>query len=232
MELIQHPKDDMIDFQINGNTAKLVGIIQTMVIGSFAKKYGNINIADVVSVFGVLTSKLTNQQINQGLNTVLEMGYCPDAALFRRWCLGLKDFDSADYIADSYIGKTGALSNVLAWLDDDTRSITVAEKTAYDKCYHVFEQAHRLPSLMITAHVAFMDNYDMVVRAMVANRQPCRVWQAPVAIEHHEQRPEPSKQRATPEQIRALAEKYKVRMGAKPMMAFGANKMDYLGEVA
>lgn len=230
MELIQQPQNDR-DFQVNGNIPKLVGVIQTMVTGSFAKKYGNMNLNDVVSVFGVLTSDLSNEQINQGLNTVLQMGFCPDVALFRRWCLGLKGFDNADHIADSYIAKTGALASILAWRDDDTRQITVAEKLAYDDVYHVFEQADRLPSMMITAHVAFMDRYEMVVREMVANRQPCQVWQAPVALEHHEQ-PEPPKNRATPEQIRALAEKYKVRMGAKPMMAFGANKMDYLGEVA
>ncbi|UZA25334.1 hypothetical protein LP117_04435 [Moraxella bovis] len=210
MELIQQPQN-ALDFQINGNTAKLVGIIQTMVTGSFAKKYGNTNIADVVSVFGVLTSDLSNEQINQGLNTVLQMGYCPDVALFRRWCLGLKDFDNADHIADSYVGKNGALSNILAWRGDSTQPISTAEKQAYDKTMHLFSQADYNGNMTITAHSAFKDHYEMIVHELVVNKVKCERYIAPIAITHAPS--EPSKQLASDEFVHSL---------------FGLNKMDVL----
>lgn len=210
----------------------LTAMVKAIVPRSFEKTFGGLSTDEVVAGFMFCVAGFSQTELNIGLQKIKEMGYCPDPAMFAKWCKGIDGFDNSDVVADSYIAKTGALASILAWRDNDTRRITVAEKLAYDDVYHVFEQADRLPSMMITAHVAFTDKYEMIVRELVANRQPCQVWQAPVALEHHEHRPEPSKQRATPEQIRALAEKHGVRFGNKPIMPFGANKMDYLGAVA
>lgn len=204
----------------------LTAMVKAIVPRSFEKTFGGLSTDEVVAGFMFCVAGFSQTELNIGLQKIKEMGYCPDPAMFAKWCKGIDGFDNSDVVADSYIGKTGALASILAWRDNNTRTITVAEKLAYDDVYHVFEQSDRLPSMMITAHIAFMDKYEMIVREMVAKREPCQVWQAPVALEHHEQ-PEPPKNRATPEQIRALAEKHGVRFGNKLIMAFGANKMDY-----
>ncbi|MBE9590004.1 hypothetical protein IM753_03230 [Moraxella sp. K127] len=193
------------------NPAHLVQIIQNLTIDSFAKKYGSQDLNHVITAFGFVTQDLTQEQLNAGLAKMIEMGFCPNAALFRRWCLGLNGFDNSDAIADSYIGKNGALSNILAWRDDSTQPISTAEKQAYDKTIHLFSQADYNGNMTITAHSAFKDHYEMIVHELVVNKVKCERYIAPIAITHAPS--EPSKQLASDEFVHNL---------------FGLNKMDVL----
>lgn len=159
----------------------LVGIIQSLATGSFERKFANAQLADVANAFGFVTQDLTPEQINLGLTTLLEMGYCPDAVLFRRWCLGKKEFDNTDSIADSYIGKHGALSQIIKWIDNPKTPITVAQKQAYDETYHLWANLHS-SSDNIRAELAFKDVYEHIVKGLVADRVPCSPYVVPQAL--------------------------------------------------
>lgn len=184
--------------------AHLVEVISTLATGSFENRYGNKTLNSVIATFGFVTQDLTQLQMNVGIATMMEMGFCPDAVLFRRWCLGFKGFDNTDYIADSYVGKNGALSNILAWRGDSTQPISTAEKQAYDKTAHLFSQADYNGNMTITAHSAFKDHYQMIVRELVAAKTPCTPYIAPIAIEHTPQKPHPSSKLASDEFVHAL----------------------------
>lgn len=185
-----------LPIQIN-SPAHLVSIIQTLSTGSFEKKYGGQDMASVVAGFAFVTQDLSQEQITLGINTLLEMGFAPDAVLFRRWCLGLKGFDNTDAIADSYIGKAGALANIKRWLDDSTTPITVAQKQAYDETYHMFDEVKysgNASYAQTQADSSFKDAYEFIVNQLVKERVSCQMYVAPVAIdvqgparqEHHQ----------------------------------------------
>ncbi|MDO4440549.1 MAG: hypothetical protein Q4B81_00010 [Moraxella sp.] len=171
------------------NPTHLVQIIQNLAMGSFAKKYGSQEPNHVITAFGFVTQDLTQDQLNAGLTKMTQMGFCPDAALFRRWCLGLNGFDNSDAIADSYIGKNAALANILAWLDDPKTQITVAQKQAYDAVYHMFRDIHSDYDKN-HAYAAFKDHYEFIVQALVSDRQPCQYYEPPVTLQAPQDAPQ------------------------------------------
>lgn len=193
------------------NAEHLTALVKAIVPRSFEKTFGGLATAEVVAGFRFCTQGLNQAELNIGLDKVRQMGFCPDPAMFAKWCKGLDGFDNADHIADSYVGKNGALSNILAWRDDSTQPISVAEKQAYDKTMHLFSQADYNGNMTITAYSAFKDRYEMIVREMVANKVKCERYIAPIAITHAPS--EPSKQLASDEFVHNL---------------FGLNKMDVL----
>lgn len=193
------------------NAEHLTALVKAIVPRSFEKTFGGLATAEVVAGFRFCTQGLNQAELNIGLDKVRQMGYCPDPALFAKWCKGIDGFDNTDVIADSYIAKNGALSNILAWRDDSTQPISVAEKQAYDKTIHLFSQADYNGNMTITAHSAFKDRYEMIVRELVANKVKCERYIAPIAITHAPS--EPSKQLASDEFVHNL---------------FGLNKMDVL----
>ena len=172
-------------------TAKsVIETVKAIVPRSFEKTFANTADTAIVAGMQICISDLNHEQINVGLMTVVNKGFCPDPALFRRWCLGQDGFDNADYIADSYIGKSGALANIKRWLSDSTAPISQAEKQAYDQVYELFEQveyASNAEYAKAEAERAFKDHYQHIVNQLVAQRQPCQPYIAPIAISHHEQ---------------------------------------------
>lgn len=199
--------------------AHLVGIIQSLTTGSFEKKYAACDMADVVATFAFATQDLSQEQLVLGVNTVLEMGFCPDVALFRRWCLGQKAFDTTDHVADSYIGKAGALASIKRWLDDKTAPITVAQKQAYDATYHMFEavkHAKNADYAQTTADSAFKDSYEHIVNQLVKGRMPCQAYVAPVVITQQQDKPQDHIPAS-----REFASSILARLGAKGMNKMG-----------
>ncbi|WP_432481641.1 hypothetical protein [Moraxella sp. ZY200743] len=169
--------------------AHLVEVISTLATGSFENRYGSKPLNSVIATFGFVTQDLTQLQMNIGIAKMVEMGFCPDAALFRRWCLGLNGFDNSDAIADSYIGKNAALANILAWLDNPKTKITLAQKQAYDAVYHMFRDIHSDYDKN-HAYAAFKDHYEFIVQALVSDRKPCQYYEPPVTLQAPQDAPQ------------------------------------------
>ena len=160
-------------------THHVLETIRAIVPKSFDKAFAKVSDDALIAGMDVCIRDLTAQQIDVGLNTVREMGFCPDPALFRRWCLGQKDF--GDTVADSYIGKTGALSNLIAWLNDPSAPISTAVKQAYDKTYQMFANIHSDYD-KTQAHTAFKDAYEHIVKANIHERIASTPYTAPIAV--------------------------------------------------
>lgn len=164
----------------------LTAMIKAIVPRSFEKTFGGLSTEEVVAGFMFCVAGLSQTELNTGLAKITQMGYCPDPAMFAKWCKGIDGFDNSDHIADSYISKHGALANILSWRADRNNPISVAEKQAYDKVMHLFHQADHDGKITLTAHSAFKDHYEMIVRELVANKTPCERYIAPIAIERKE----------------------------------------------
>lgn len=175
----------------------LTAMIKAIVPRSFEKTFGGLSTGEVVAGFGFCVAGFSQTELNTGLAKISHMGYCPDPALFAKWCKGIDGFDNTDTIADGYIGKHGALSQIIRWIDNPKTAITVAQKQAYDKTAHLFGQADYNGNMTITAHSAFKDHYEMIVREMVADKVKCERYTAPIAITHAPR--EPSNQLASDE---------------------------------
>lgn len=161
--------------------AQLTDIIQSLVTGSFEKRFKNIKSDDVITAFAFCTQGLNQTQLQTGIGILIEKAYCPDPALFRQWCLGNRDFKFDDEIADSYIGKHGALVNIKKWLDNPKNPISQAEKWAYDESYQLWQSIHS-ENDRIQAELAFKDFYTQKVAELVKNRVMCQTYTAPTAI--------------------------------------------------
>lgn len=158
----------------------ILGQIQMLVPSSFAKKFGKSDATSLTTAMNLCLDGLSQGQITQGLTTVREMGFCPDPALFRRWCLGLTDFENT--IAATYIGKHGALAKLTEWLDNPNTTISTAIKQAYDETYPLWRDVNTA-SDRTRAEMAFKDSYEHIVNMMVANKQPCQDYIAPIAVD-------------------------------------------------
>lgn len=165
------------------NPAHLVGVIQTLATGSFEKKFGLMPSSDVVSAFGLVTQDLSVEQINTGLGTLVEMGFCPDAVLFRRWCLGQKTFTNADEVADSYIDKHGALSLLIRYLNNHDTQITTAIKEAYNECCHLWSGVISQQD-QFKAEYAFKGHYEFIVKQAIRDKRMAQPYVPPIAIKH------------------------------------------------
>ena len=72
---------------------------------------------------------LSREEIDLGLRMVRDNGFCPDPAMFRKWCLGITGFGTEQQrFVDSFKGKHAALGNIVKWLGDNNHAITNAEK--------------------------------------------------------------------------------------------------------
>ncbi len=199
------------------NAEHLTALVKAIVPRSFEKTFGGLATAEVVAGFRFCTQGLNQAELNIGLDKIREMGFCPDPALFAKWCKGIDGFDNTDTIADSYIGKSGALANIKRWLSDSTTAISQAEKQAYDQVYELFEQvsyASNAEYAQAEAERAFKDHYEHIVGKLVAQRVPCQPYTAPVAISHQEQTsPKQSHQVASKEFVEALFAKHGLSHG-------------------
>ncbi|MFB6349454.1 hypothetical protein ACFBZI_08475 [Moraxella sp. ZJ142] len=163
-----------------------VDMIKALVPRSFAKTFEGMNYQAIYSSMELCIGDLSREQIGLGLQVVRDRAFCPDPALFRRWCLGQVDFSHSDAIADSYIGKSGALGNLVKWLENDKRGkISVAEKQAYDQTYHLW-QNWRTDGDKYRAENAFKDAYQFIVNRLVRDGVACSEYVPPTALGYSE----------------------------------------------
>lgn len=183
MNQITNHTEKKID-KINPNDVS--GTLKGLVPRSFEKTFNGLTTKQVEYAFSLCIQGLTREQIAIGMNTVVENGYCPDPAMFRKWCLGIKGFASdVDPIHASYRSKNAALANIEAWLSDNTTKITNAEKEAYNRCYGMFNDLkwNYSDKQKFHTYLAFKDFYDEVVKELVAKGESQSIWIEPPKIE-------------------------------------------------
>lgn len=164
------------------NPNQLTDVIHSLVTGSFEKKFKGVKPIEVVNAFAFVTQGLSQEQLQMGIKILIEKAFCPDPALFRQWCLGNRDFSFDDEIADSYVGKHGALANIIKWLETNGKApISQAEKGAYDDTYTLWQNINSYKERQ-RAELAFKDFYDKRVAELVKARIMCQAYITPVAI--------------------------------------------------
>lgn len=168
------------------NSAQLVGVFKAIAPRSFEKTFDGIATAQINTAMKICIDGLTHDQVNFGLSQVRDNGFCPDPAMFRKWCLGITGFGTDQQrLQDSFKGKHAALANILKWRKDSKQAITNAEKDAYDRCYEMFEEinwAKNADRAMYLAYEAFKDNYADVIQEYAEKGVNQAVWEKPKAV--------------------------------------------------
>lgn len=168
-------------------TAQLVGIFKAIAPRSFEKTFEGMPIEAIGQAMKICIEDLSREQIDIGLRMVRDNGFCPDPAMFRKWCLGITGFGTEQQrFVDSFKGKHAALGNIVKWLGDNNHAITNAEKEAYDRCYEMFtaiDWAKNVDRASYLAYEAFKDNYVDVVKEYAENGLNQAIWIKPKAIE-------------------------------------------------
>lgn len=168
-------------------TAQLVGIFKAIAPRSFEKTFEGMPIEAIGQAMKICIEDLSREQIDIGLRMVRDNGFCPDPAMFRKWCLGITGFGTEQQrFVDSFKGKHAALGNIVKWLGDNNHAITNAEKEAYDRCYEMFtaiDWAKNVDRASYLAYEAFKDNYTDVVKEYAENGLNQAIWIKPKAIE-------------------------------------------------
>lgn len=169
-------------------TGQLVGIFKAIAPRSFEKTFEGMPIEAISHAMKICIEGLSREEIDLGLRMVRDNGFCPDPAMFRKWCLGITGFGTEQQrFVDSFKGKHAALGNIVKWLGDNNHAITNAEKEAYDRCYEMFAEiqwAKNIDRASYLAYEAFKDNYVDVVKEYAEQGQQQAIWVKPVAIEN------------------------------------------------
>ena len=169
-------------------TGQLVGIFKAIAPRSFEKTFEGMPVEAISHAMKICIEGLSREEIDLGLRMVRDNGFCPDPAMFRKWCLGITGFGTEQQrVVDSFKGKHAALGNIVKWLGDNNHAITNAEKEAYDRCYEMFAEiqwAKNADRASYLAYEAFKDNYVDVVKEYAEQGQQQAVWIKPVAIEN------------------------------------------------
>lgn len=169
------------------NSAQLVGVFKAIAPRSFEKTFDGVATAQINTAMKICIDGLTHEQVNFGLSQVRDNGFCPDPAMFRKWCLGITGFGTEQQrLQDSFKGKHAALANIIKWVSDNTQSITNAEKESYDRCYEMFTNikwAKNTDRAMYLAYEAFKDNYADVIQEFSVTGVNQAIWVKPEAIE-------------------------------------------------
>lgn len=172
-------------------TGQLVGIFKAIAPRSFEKTFEGMPIEAISHAMKICIEDLSREQIDLGLRMVRDNGFCPDPAMFRKWCLGITGFGTEQQrVVDSFKGKHAALGNIVKWLGDNNHAITNAEKEAYDRCYEMFtdiQWAKNVDRASYLAYEAFKDNYVDVVKEYAEQGQQQAIWEQPVGIEDKKQ---------------------------------------------
>lgn len=165
----------------------LVEIFKAIVPRSFEKTFEGVPTKAIAYSMKICIDGLTRDQINVGLAQVRDSGFCPDLAMFRKWCLGITGFGTEQQrLQDSFKGKHAALANIIKWVNDSNHVITNAEKESYDRCYEMFttiQWAKNADRAMYLAYEAFKDNYVDVIREFSLSGVSQALWMKPDAIE-------------------------------------------------
>ena len=169
------------------NSAQLVGVFKAIAPRSFEKTFDGVATAQINTAMKICIDGLTHDQVNFGLSQVRDNGFCPDPAMFRKWCLGITGFGTEQQrLQDSFKGKHAALANIIKWAGDNNHAITNAEKESYDRCYEMFtaiEWAKNTDRAMYLAYEAFKDNYADVVQEFALSGVKQAIWAKPKVIE-------------------------------------------------
>ena len=169
------------------NSAQLVGVFKAIAPRSFEKTFDGVATAQINTAMKICIDGLTHDQVNFGLSQVRDNGFCPDPAMFRKWCLGITGFGTEQQrLQDSFKGKHAALANIIKWVNDNNHTITKAEKESYDRCYEMFtaiEWAKNVDRASYLAYEAFKDNYVDVVKEYAENGLNQAIWIKPKVIE-------------------------------------------------
>lgn len=169
------------------NSAQLVGVFKAIAPRSFEKTFDGVATAQINTAMKICIDGLTHDQVNFGLSQVRDNGFCPDPAMFRKWCLGITGFGTEQQrLQDSFKGKHAALANIIKWAGDNNHAITNAEKESYDRCYEMFtaiEWVKNTDRAMYLAYEAFKDNYADVVQEFALSGVKQAIWAKPKVIE-------------------------------------------------
>ncbi|MEQ1349607.1 hypothetical protein ABLU18_01915 [Acinetobacter junii] len=169
------------------NSAKVVGIFKAIAPRSFEKTFEGIPTEQINHAMKICLDGLTHDQVNVGLSMVRDNGFCPDPAMFRKWCLGIQGFGTEQQRAvDSYKKKHAALANIIKWISDRDVEITNAEKEAYNRCYEMFSNlnySNNYERSAYYAYEAFKDNYVDVVNEFVEKGIAQAKWSKPPQID-------------------------------------------------
>lgn len=159
---------------------ELVGLIKAITPRSFEKTFEGMETKHIVSAVKICVDGLSREQVTQGLNQLRDNGFCPDPAMFRKWCLGITGFGSEQQrVRDTFKGKHAALANIIRWKNSPNTVITNAEKEAYDRCYEMFNQithSNNAERASYLAYEAFKDNYGAVVAELSEKGDREAVW--------------------------------------------------------
>ena len=199
------------------NSAKVVGIFKAIAPRSFEKTFDGIPTDQINHAMKICLDGLTHDQVSLGLSMVRDNGFCPDPAMFRKWCLGIQGFGSEQQRAvDSFKKKHAALANILKWRADNNTKITNAEKAAYDRCYESFanlDYATNFERASYNVYEAFKENYVDVVNEFVEQGVVQSEWVKPVAIARKnyvsDQAKQPEKSESDKAQMQEYLEKLK-----------------------
>ena len=169
------------------NSAKVVGIFKAIAPRSFEKTFDGIATEQINHAMKICLDGLTHDQVSLGLSMVRDNGFCPDPAMFRKWCLGIQGFGTEQQRAvDSYKKKHAALANIIKWISDRDVEITNAEKEAYNRCYEMFSNlnySNNYERSAYYAYEAFKDNYVDVVNEFVEKGIAQAKWSKPTQID-------------------------------------------------
>lgn len=174
------------------NSAQLVGIFKAIAPRSFEKTFDGMPIEAINNAMKICIEGLSRDEINTGLRLVRDNGFCPDPAMFRKWCLGITGFGTEQQRAvDSFKGKHAALANVVAWRADNTQVITNAEREAYVRSSQLFsnmDYANNHERASFYAYEAFKDNYTTVVQEFVEQGIGQCEWDQQTFLEERKKR--------------------------------------------
>lgn len=206
------------------NSAKVVGIFKAIAPRSFEKTFDGIPTEQINHAMKICLDGLTHEQVNVGLSMVRDNGFCPDPAMFRKWCLGIQGFGTEQQRAvDSFKKKHAALANIIKWRADNSTKITNAEKAAYDRCYDAFanlDYATNFERASYNVYEAFKENYVDVVSEFVEQGVVQSEWVKPVAIARKNyvspKTPQPEKTEAEKAQMQDYLEKLKALVKRPP----------------
>lgn len=198
-QLINHTEKQIEKINPNDVSGTLKGLVPR----SFEKTFNGLTTKQIEYAFSLCIQGLTREQISIGMNAVVENGYCPDPAMFRKWCLGVKGFvNDVDPVASSYKGKYAALNDVYTWIENrDDRQITEASFIAYERSYNAFNELKWTNTYDRAKRVAdsvFMENYEDVVNELVASGIKQEMHINPPKIEKPK---EPERKPLTEEQL-------------------------------
>lgn len=169
------------------NPMAVMGTVKSIVPRSFEKTFSGLTTEQISYSFKICLDGLTRDQIQFGMTQVRDNGFCPDPAMFRKWCLGIKGFNNENPIESSYKGKYAALNDIHTWLSKDkSTSITKASFLAYEKSIEAFNDLKWVSNYERAKRVAdsvFMENYEEVVCDLVQQEIKQEMYVPPVCIE-------------------------------------------------